>query len=82
MERLSANWKWILTIALPIVFAVFVFLPVHPKVRAASGNSFDDDIVPISYDDVPDQSKPSPFPIVKVKHYRAAPVAPPSGPEQ
>ncbi len=61
MERLSANWKWILTTALPIVFAILVFLPGHPRVRAASGDSFDDDIISVSYE-LPNQAKPSPFP--------------------
>jgi hypothetical protein len=85
VERLSANWKWILMTALPIVFAIFVFLPGHPRVRAASDtsvdNSLDDDIVLIPYA-LPDPSKPSPFPIIKVKHYRPAPVATPPDSEQ
>jgi hypothetical protein len=72
VERLSTNWKGFLTTALPIVFAVLVFLPGHPRVRAA--NSVDDDIVTASYD-FPELGKPSPFPVIAVRQYHPAPRA-------
>jgi hypothetical protein len=74
VQRLSANWKGILTTAIPIVVAILVFLPGHPRVRAAAGDSFDDDIIPVSYE-LPTQAKPSPFSTASVKRYHPAPRA-------